>query len=448
MITFLANVFGAILGPAVAVVTVLLNGIIDALSFLFNLGGVPGAVEGINKMSDSLKDYNERTSLSLVGTDGLTASVNSMTGQLSKKLPVKNIDNVGNAADDAAKKVDKANDSIKQLVENARAIQSSMLSAFNITDVFDKTADGIVESVVFLNGRFKTVVSGVTNTSKDMVSGFRDNLTKLSTFSNNLKSLIAANLDPELLSQIASAGPEAGNATAEAILASGAEGIKSLNATYTDIRKVSGDIGARVAKAMKDSGSAMGNGLIDALLSQQEALNAAATTVGSGAGAAMGTAMGEAAKKEYGKAAKALMAQGKIGFTDFVDQLRNDYYGTESKPKGTKDKKGTPLFSNKSDLFEIFKPRTSGSLAPLPTNKKIDTKGMFSFRPDQVKNPFTAPGQGLDYLSFENARAKAITYNLTVNVPYGATDAEIGRTLIKQIQAAEKTQGYTWRKTP
>jgi hypothetical protein len=154
--------------------------------------------------------------------------------------------------------------------------------------------------------------------------------------------------------------------------------------------------------------------------------------------------MSNAASKEYSKAAQKLFEEGKISFTGLVDRLRFDLNQGKPKPEKGKEESKTSM----SELFGLLKPRTSGPLAPLPTNKKIDTKGMFSFRPDQVKNPFTAPGQGLDYLSFENARAKAVTYNLTVNVPYGATDAEIGRTLIKQIQAAEKTQGYTWRKTP
>jgi hypothetical protein len=433
LITFLANVFGAVLGPAIAIVTVLLNMIIDGLSFLFNLGGVPGAVEATNSMNDALKDYNERVSLSLVATDGLTGSVSSMTSQLSKKLPVTNIDGVGNAADDATKKVKETTQSINQLVQNAKSIQSSLLSAFDITNVFDDTADGIVESVVFLNGKFKTVVTGVKNTSKDMVSGFRDNLMKLTTFSKNLDSLIAARLDPELLSQIASAGPDAGNATAEAILASGAEGVKGLNKTYTDIKKVSGDIGAKIAKSMKDSGSAMGNGLIDALTSQQEALNAAATTVGTG----MGTAMGNATAEEYKKITKSLKGTAAGDFVDFLKGKVDD----KKKPETEKPKKDAkPKFA---DMSELFKPRTSGPLAPIGKPRK---EGMFSFAPGAIKNPFTAPGQALDYLSFEKAREKAVTYNLTVNVPYGATDAEIGRTLIKQIQAAEKTQGYTWRK--
>jgi hypothetical protein len=225
----------------------------------------------------------------------------------------------------------------------------------------------------------------------------------------------------------------AGNATAEAILASGAEGVNGLNKTYTDIKKVSGDIGAKIAKSMKDSGSAMGNGLIDALTSQQEALNAAATTVGTG----MGTAMGNATAEEYKKITKSLKGTAAGDFVDFLKGKVDD----KKKPETEKPKKDAkPKFA---DMSELFKPRTSGPLAPIGKPRK---EGMFSFAPGAIKNPFTAPGQALDYLSFERAREKAVTYNLTVNVPYGATDAEIGRTLIKQIQAAEKTQGYTWRK--
>jgi hypothetical protein len=65
-----------------------------------------------------------------------------------------------------------------------------------------------------------------------------ENFTKIKTFYKNLTTLDKLGLNDDLLNQIISAGPEAGNATAEAIIASGKTGITELNKTATKYAKI------------------------------------------------------------------------------------------------------------------------------------------------------------------------------------------------------------------
>jgi len=421
LITFLAKVLGAILAPVIAVVALGLRSIIYGLSSLFELlGMIPGLGDVFNGMNEGLDDFKASIDETFGSTNGLNTEINSMTAALSKKIPTNSIDDVGSAAQTAKKKIADSTSAIDDLLEKAQGIQSSIMGSFDINNVFDKTADGIVESVVYVDGKFKTVVSGVSNTAKDIATGFQANLSKIKTFYANLKALIKGNLDASLIEQITSAGPDAGNATAEAILASGKTGIASLNKTATDIKKVSGDIGATVATYLSESGDKMGNGLIDALMSQKQGfLNAAA---------ALGKSAGEEVAEAVEKSATQLLGEGKISFGEFIRMDRGKQLAAPVPVKKPKD--------TVSDISSPFY---------LTPGVKKPEKNTFSFAPGILKNPYNKTKQFYKYASFEEARNKAITYNVNVTVPYGASYVDIGRELVKTIQAFEKSSGSSWR---
>jgi hypothetical protein len=432
LITFLANVLGAILAPVIWVVTMGLRALTEGLQAIFEyLGKIPGFGEAFKDINAGLKSFSTGILDSTKQTGGLNKSINAMTSKLSKKLPTTSIDGVGKAADKAKTGINEALEALKQLLQTAQGIQSSIMGSFDINNVFDDVTDGIVESVIYVDGKFKTVVSGVSRTSKDIVAGFQDNLGKIKGFYRNLKLLIKAGLDPVLLKQITDAGPIAGAATAEAILASGQEGIDALSATSKEITKVSGDIGATVARALGESNPDIGNGLIDPIIAELKSLTGAAAAAGESAGKALVKGVTKAVKET---AADQLSA-GKISFNDFIVAISG---GTPL--PGEKTKK-TPKYSNMSDLF---KPKTDAFGFKLPALKP-GANGMFSFKPLQINNPYDKSKQPGQFAAFELAQGKATIYNLSVNVPLGATDAEIGRTLIKKIQAFERSGGKTWR---
>jgi hypothetical protein len=422
LITFLANLIGAVLSPVILLVNLALRLLIGGLQALFDaLARVPGLGDIFNNMNAGLKEFSTNVLSGSGATDNLSTSVDEMTAKLSKKIPTNSIDNIGGAADKAKTKINKTGEALNDLIQNAKSVQSSIISSFDVNNAFGTITSEIVRSVVYVDGKFKAVVSGIKTTNTDIAAGFANSFTKIKTFYKNLKTLDKLGLDDTLISQIIGAGPESGNATAEAIIASGKEGISGLNKTAKGIKKVAGDIGVLGAKAMENAGKQLGNGLIDGLMSQQAKIIAAVEAIGT----SVGTAVAESASA----AVKRIMAEAKAaGFNlTETDLLKID---PNYKPKSTKQ----PFYSNMSSLFK-------------PKTLKPDAKGMYSFKPTSIKNTYD-PNISAEYVKFwqiEQAKAKAVTYNLNVTVPYGATDAEIGRVLIKQLQAYERTNGTTWR---
>jgi len=419
-ISFLANLLGAILAPVVWVITMALRILTEGLQLLFDsLAAIPGLGDVFKGPSAGLRAFSQRVLDSTDKTNGLNGATNEMTAILSKKLPLNNIDGLGKSAENAGKKIKGTSQYLEDLLKMAQGIQSSIMSTFDVNNVMGDVSDGIVESVTFVNGKFKTVVDGVSETSRNIVTGFQDNLTKIKGFYRNLKLLIKAGLDPTLIKQITDAGPIAGAATAEAILASGKEGIAALSQTSRDIRRISGDIGVTVGKYFLDSNPDVGNGMIDPIIAALKSLEGAAAAAGASAGKAFGDGF------EDGLAAIS------IG-----DSRNAPGSNKQKKPKP----KPVPLYSNMSS---IFIPKVGRGLVP---SLKQDKNGMYILTPKQIKNPYDQKTQGKLWASFQNTKNNvAPQYNITVNVPYGATDAEIGRALIKKIQSYEKTNGKTWR---
>jgi len=392
VITFLARVIGAILVPVVVVLSLVLTIVIKILQKIFEaLAAIPGVGEAFKSMNDGLKGFTDGMSGVMDKIGGVNNATNEMTGKLSKKLPIPNINGNIKALGKLTEATKEASARMTDLLKNALSIQKSIMDSANITGVLDQTSNDIVESVIYLNNQFKTVVSGIKNNSTNLVNAFQDNLTKIKTFYTNINELFKAKLDPALIEQITSAGPDAGNATAEAILVSGKTGINSLNKTFKDIKKVSGDIGAKVAKSMEKVGADIGNGLIDGIQAQADRLNALA--------ASMGTTFG----------------------TTFKNSIDNGITGDV--PTTT-----------------IAKGQTGSNPYQFSKGTYVSPYGI-GMKPDSIKNPYDKKSNPGPYKRFENALALANQYNISINVAPGASNADIGKALVAQIQAYERKNG-------
>ena len=408
IIAVLANVFGAILAPAIAAVTMILRIVIEGFTYLFELlGKIPGVGSFFDGINNGLKGFTSRILGSVDGTDDLNVALNEMTGKLSKKIPSNAIDNVGQAAEKAKGKIDGASKAIDDLLKNARGIQSSLMGSFDINNVFDKTSEGIVESVVYVDGKFKTVVSGVSNTSRNLVATFQDNLTKIRTFSKNINELLKANLDPALIEQITSAGPDAGNATAEAIIASGTEGIKSLNSTFRSIKKIAGDIGARVATAMKNAGTEIGNGLIDGIQAQAGKLQALATSMAGNFSNAFKETLDASLKKKE-------------------PWQQDDYKGGFAAPVKTS-------------------PFANGFVGTLPAGFLQGVDRFSLMNASDIQNPFNQQSNPTGFFNLEGQLQQARQYNISVNVAPNASPSQVGQALVAAIKEYERVSGNKWR---
>ena len=290
-IKFVADILNFILVPVFTVLALALDTVIklanDLITQLSNLpivGWVMGLTGGLKGMTSGYTDLNNE----LLKVD---ASADSLVNTLSKPIKSNPLEVAKKQAEDTKKSLEGVADAMNDLIDDARGVQKDLIGAFDITSVLENNQNSIVESVTFVNGQFKVITSSLSKGTQNLASAFQNNLTKLKKFYSNIQALNKTNLDPELIQQIVSAGPDAGNATAEAILASGKDGVKALNTTFTDIRRVSGNIGAKIAKQMKAVGTRMGNGLIDGMVAQRDKLVDQARVIGEEMGAALGGAL-------------------------------------------------------------------------------------------------------------------------------------------------------------
>jgi phage-related protein len=395
VIQIVAEVIGAVLIPVINTISFVINSVIGAVIALFDaVASIPGLGDTFKAVADTFhKTYQQITGL----TDKLqetNLAKTKLDKNLSKKLPVPDINGTNTALEKVVQKSKEAADKINKYLTDALNIQKGILDVANLATLFQDTSSEVVESIVYVNGKFKTVVRSVSGASKDLGKSFKGVLNEIKSFSTNITKLDALNLDSDLLQQIVSAGPEAGNAIAESILASGEDGVTALNDTWASIKRVSGNIGATVGATMQTTGSEIGNGLIDGIQATADRLNAVATAMGDKFAASFNNGI----KVNATKTTEEILA----GAVTATNALRDQIYST------------------------------------MP--------GPITVAPMAIKNPYDKVKNPAAYNLFERAKASANTYNITVNVPYGASDAAIGAALITKLQAYEKTRGSSWRK--
>jgi len=433
LITFLAQVIKAVLLPVVTMLNLVfmigiktIGKLVEGLSIL--AGSIPGLGAFFKDASKNLASFaSEFDELNgLMSTTTVTS--NSLTSSLSKSITSNPIDNVAKSAENASNKIQKVSDKLSAFIEDAVNIQKSIMSSANITGLLDSASNEIVESITYLDGKFKVVASGASKTATDIAGAFKTNLDKIKKFYTNLQTLTKANLDESLIQQLISAGPDAGNATAEAIIASGKTGIKSLNKTATGIKKIAGDIGVLGAKAMKNAGTKVGNGLLDGFLAQQDKLIAAAAALGDAIGNAMGTSASARLKQ-------LVLEAGQAGFklTDKEKQALDPNYKPENYVKPA-DKLPSVADMNMPSFVSSYSAGVPG--AGLEGAYKL-------MESENITNPFDRNTAG--FTNFAKNQQTANAYNISINVAPGASGAQIGDALVKSIQEYERAKGKGWR---
>jgi len=427
IITLVANVLKAVLVPVLSFFSYAIGMAVKGVAaFIGSLASIPVVGEAFKSANDALQSFiepfDELTGLFLNVGD----AQNNLVSEFEKPYPDPDIDGITGSYDkvskaakeSAAAVVQAAKDAaekMQNLLEDALNIQKSIMNSANITELLDDTSTEITKSIVYVKGKFKTVVSGITQGSTNLATAFKGSLDKIKTFYTNLNKLSKANLDPELISQLVSAGPELGNATAEAILASGAEGIQSLNDTYADIKVVAGNIGANVATSMQTAGQDVGNGLIDGIAATATRLKQVAEDLA----------------------------------TDFANTFNN-----------TMDLLAPAATGNYTKAYEtpvgktIANINTSGSTGfgytgnmPFVASAFAGISSQYKLTPvAQIKNPYDKKTNPKGYYTFKTNQEKASNYNISVNVAPTATNAEVGNAIVAAIRQYERVKGSDWRK--
>jgi hypothetical protein len=116
--------------------------------------------------------------------------------------------------------------------------------------------------------------------SGGLVDNFQKLVDKTKAFGKNLVDLKKLGLNKQLFAQLVNAGADAGGATAEALIAGGADTITALNSLYNELALSAGDIAANATDTLYEVGQqVVSNGFIEGLLSQDSELQRAAQTL-------------------------------------------------------------------------------------------------------------------------------------------------------------------------
>lgn len=131
----------------------------------------------------------------------------------------------------------KQRDVLAKKISIAQSITSGVMGSLNLTSVLETQTKQVTKSVSSLvNG----IALTTTQTFDEVVSGgladsFKKLVDKTKAFATNLTKLKSLGLNGNLFKQIVDAGAEGGNATAEAIIAGGADAVKELNGLFKDL---------------------------------------------------------------------------------------------------------------------------------------------------------------------------------------------------------------------
>ena len=176
----------------------------------------------------------------------------------------------------------KQRDVLAGKIDVARSITSGVMGLLGITNLLETTSKSVTETV-------STIINGIqvaTTKTFDVVSsgGLVDNFQKLvdktKLFAKNLVDLKKLGLNKQLFAQLVNAGADAGGATAEALVAGGADTIQALNSLYNELAMSAGDIAANATDTLYEVGQqVVSNGFIEGLLSQDSELQRAAQTL-------------------------------------------------------------------------------------------------------------------------------------------------------------------------
>ena len=191
----------------------------------------------------------------------------------------------------------KQRDVLQKKISIAQSITSGVMGSLNLTSLLETETKQVTKSVT-------KMVDGIavttTQTFDEVVSGglagsFKKLVDKTKAFAGNLTQLKKLGLNGNLFKQIVDAGAEGGNATAEAIIAGGADAVKELNGLFGELTTAGSDIAGTATDVMYGLGEDVTNSFIDGLRAQDQALiNAAqslANTFANSFNARLGTAM-------------------------------------------------------------------------------------------------------------------------------------------------------------
>jgi hypothetical protein len=155
-------------------------------------------------------------------------------------------------------------------------VRETILGLGNITEILAKNTTDVTQTITKMVGNVQvataTVIKSSNTGAAGLVKSFTETLTKTKEFAQQLKDLRALGLDKNLYQQIVTAGIDAGGATAKAILEGGTGTVGELNALFNELDAVGSSIAEQSAQVMYGAGVDLVDGLINGLISKEQAL--------------------------------------------------------------------------------------------------------------------------------------------------------------------------------
>jgi hypothetical protein len=220
-------------------------------------------VSAFDALSSSLADAVDNKLLFQSSADDLAAYAKATQATLS---------GIAAQRDAIAARIADAND----LIASTR---SAVVGFANITSLLESQSKNIVETTTSVVDGIRLTLTrslDVQGLVGDLTGNFQKVLDKTKKFAADLKELRRLGLDKNLFKQIVDAGLESGGATAAAIIAGGGDTVAELNNVFAELSDVGAVIAEETAQVMFGAGVDVTNGLIEGLLSQDNALRQAA----------------------------------------------------------------------------------------------------------------------------------------------------------------------------
>jgi hypothetical protein len=253
-------------------------------AFKTELKGLTTGLEGLTQASTNLGQFEQ----SVVDTfDGINKKL--AEGVANKTIGTKGLS--------ALKKTLASYNAL--LLKNAQERDAIIKKRGLAQALFDDVKSGLVAGGG-LAGLLETQTQQVTTTVTKIVDGFsvatkrtvdevvggkgvisrlKDVVAKTKAFATQLTDLKKAGLSPDLFKQIVEAGPDVGGQLATEILAGGADSVTALNQVFAELETVSSTVAEQTAVVMYNNGVEVAGGLVNGLLSQEQALIDAAKTL-------------------------------------------------------------------------------------------------------------------------------------------------------------------------
>lgn len=191
----------------------------------------------------------------------------------------------------------KQQDVLAGKIDVARTITAGVTGLANITGFLETTTESVTTSVRTIANGIETIITKTADVTKSggLVDNFQKVVDKTKAFAKNLIDLKKMGLNKNLFAQLVNAGADAGGATAQALVDGGADTITALNDLYKQLDDTATIIAQETTDTLYDVGQqVVTNGFIEGLVSQQDALAAAAEALASSFASAFNTAMANA----------------------------------------------------------------------------------------------------------------------------------------------------------